>query len=364
MKVLLVSPTALPGGSERAMAGLARHLPALGIEARAVLLQDGPMAGWLAEAGCPVEIVTAGRARDLPSSARVVRRLAAAARGVDVVLSNQSKGHLFGGIAARLARRPEVWWQHGAPSRHNRMDRAGSFVRSAVVVVINREAVEAQRSLTPRARIELVHSGVDVAGAAQRKGSSSEIEAKPWNGNRVVGIVGRLQPWKGQEVFLRAAAIVAERHGDLHFLVVGGAILGWEGDYPERLEALAEELGIAGRVHFTGHRDDVYPYFDAMDVVVNASFGEPFGLVIVEAMALGKPVIATASGGPLDIIEDGVSGLLVAPGDHRQLADAIERVLTEPGLAAGLSAGAAERAPTFSDEAMAARMGAILASVA
>lgn len=118
------------------------------------------------------------------------------------------------------------------------------------------------------------------------------------------------------------------------------------------LDDLVADLGMAGRVVFTGDRRDVYDWFDAIDVAVHASWGEAFGLVLVEAMALGTPVVATSVGGPAEIIEDGVSGLLVAPGDHRAMADAIARAL-DPVVAAGLGRAAAARAERFSAERMA-----------
>lgn len=126
-------------------------------------------------------------------------------------------------------------------------------------------------------------------------------------------MVARLQPWKGQELFLRAAALVARMRSDVRFAIVGGAILGWEGDYPQRLRALAAQLGIEDRVFLAGHQADVYPWFDALDLSVTASVGEPFGLVTVEALALRKPVVGVRSAGTAEIIEDGVSGLLVPP---------------------------------------------------
>ena len=185
-------------------------------------------------------------------------------------------------------------------------------------------------------------------------GSGASIKRSlGWENNPTVGIVGRLQPWKGQEVFLQAAARLAEVREDIRFIVVGGAILGWEGSYPDDLRRLADDLGIADRVHFAGHQSTSHPWYDALDVVVHASFGEPFGLVLVEAMALGKPLVATGVGGPLEIVEDGTSGLLVPPGDPERLAEAVERILADPGLASTLSRGAAERAKAFTEERMA-----------
>lgn len=364
MRVLLVSPTSVPGGAERALASLARRLPELGFHPRAVLLQRGPLEGWLADAGCPVEVIEAGRTRQLHRAVSTVAKLTLRARNADVVLSNQSKGHVYGGLAAFAARRPAVWWQQGTPER-SPIEQAAARVPAAVIVASSQASVAAQRRLTPHRRIELVHLGVNLDSVRAYRGSGNGLRATHgWAGCRLVGIVGRLQEWKGQDVFLRAAARVAEAHPATVFIVVGGAILGWEGEYPEQLRHLATALGIEHKVNFVGHQDDVYPWFDMLDVVVHASFGEPFGLVILEAMALGKAVVATAAGGPTEIVEDGASGLLVPPGDDEAMAAAINRILCGNEFRTKLEVGAAARADAFDETLMAERLAGIFREVA
>jgi glycosyltransferase involved in cell wall biosynthesis len=175
--------------------------------------------------------------------------------------------------------------------------------------------------------------------------------------------VGRLEPWKGQEVFLQAAARIAERCPDARFAVVGSAITDKLRAYPDQLERLAATLGLADRVHFAGHVDDTAPWFDALDVCVHATHGEPFGLVVVEAMAVATPVVATALGGPTEIVEHGTSGLLVPPGEPEPLADAVASILADERLAARLADGGAQRASRFSDDRMAAGFAAVLDGV-
>lgn len=363
-RVLLVSPTAVPGGAEHALASLAARLPEFGFEPRAVLLQEGPLEEWLGGVGCPTVVVPAGRTRHVVRTARVLSRLRriAAREGAQVVLSNQSKGHFYGGLAALAARIPAVWWQQGIPSP-SRIEHAARLAPSAVVVCSSDAAIASQAHLTPRRRIEKIHLGIPVQAIAARRKSGAAIRRElGWEGP-VVGIVGRLQPWKGQEVFLRAASIVAREDPDARFAVVGGAVLGWEGSYPDDLRRLAGQLGIADKVYFAGHRPDVIPWFDALDVVVHASFGEPFGLVLVEAMALGKPLVAAAEGGPLEIVEDGVSGLLTPPGDPERLAEAVLRILRSPRLAEALTVGARARAERFSEERMAKAFAQLLGEI-
>jgi hypothetical protein len=363
-RVLLVSPTAVPGGAEHALARLAALLPANGVEPSAAVLGEGPLVDWLLERGCPTTVVPAGRTRELPATARAVAAIRRLAREqqADAVFSNQSKGHVYGGLAAAAAGLPAVWWQHGIPGT-SRFDRAAARVPAAAIACTSGAAAGAQRAVSPRRRIVRISPGTPVAAIAARKGCGASVRGVLGDGGPLVGIVGRLQPWKGQDVFLRAAEEVVRAEPLARFAVVGGPILGWEGPYPDDLRRLAHRLGIADRVVFAGHQDDVVPWFDAMDVVVHASFGEPFGLVVVEAMALGKPVVASADGGPLEIVENGFSGLLVPPGRPEALAAAVVRVLRDPVLAARLSSGATARAGRFDEELTAEQVSQLLLAV-
>jgi glycosyltransferase involved in cell wall biosynthesis len=370
-RVLLVSPSAKPGGAERALAGVARHLPEYGWQVSALLLENGPLAGWLEAAGCSCVVLPAHRTREVHRSLITVGRLARLVRSTraDVVLSNMDKGHVFGGLASALVGRPAVLWQHGIPSnRHRipsgRLEKVAAIIPKASVIASCNLAVAAQQRVT-RAPVRKVAPGIAVNEVAAALGRGSELRATlGWEGKTVIGIVGRLQPWKGQEVFLQAAALLARKRPDLQFCVVGGAILGWEGSYEADLHAYAEhDPALGDRVYFTGHQEDVYPWMDALDIVVHASFGEPFGLVLVEAMALAKPLVATDEGGPSEIVEDGVSGLLVRPGDPEALVWALRRILDEVGLSDRLTTGARARANEFTEETMAAGVAAVLDEV-
>ncbi|HVS84788.1 MAG TPA: glycosyltransferase [Gaiellaceae bacterium] len=359
-RVLLVAASAKPGGAERAAVALARSLPEHGWELVPVLLEDGPARAWFEPEAL---LLPAGRTRQLHRTTATVRRLARLARGheVSAIVSSQSRSHVYGGLAARLAHLPAVWWQHGIPSG-SRVDRAAALVPAAAVVCVSEHAAAAQRAFTPRARVAVVHESTFVPSVAP--GSRERLRRQlGWEKAPVVGIVGRLEPWKGQELFLRAAALAAADRPELRFAVVGGAVLGWEGDYPRRLEALARRLGIADRVHFAGHQDDVGPWYAALDVVVHASTEEPFGLVLVEAMALGKPLVTASGGAATEIVEDGRSGLVSAH-EPAPLAAALARILDEPGLAERLGAGGVERAAHYAPARAAAAFARVLDSVA
>jgi glycosyltransferase involved in cell wall biosynthesis len=363
--VLLVTPTAVPGGAERALAGFARHLPTHGFAPSAVLLDQGPLELWLRQAGCPTHVIPAGRMRQPLRTLKTVETISSVLRrgGHELVFSNQAKGHIYGGLAGRASGVPAVWWQHGVANR-NRMDLAAACVPARAVVCSTDEAVRAQQRRNKRASIMKVHPGVPADEIAGRGGSGATVRAHlGWEANEVVVIVARLQPGKGQETFLDAAAVVRQRFPSARFAVVGGAVLGWEGDYPERLKRRADQLGLREAVFFAGHQEDVYPWFDCADVVVHASSSETFGLVLLEAMALSKPLVATAVGGPNEIVEDGHSGLLVPPGDVAALARAVTQVLEDDALAGRLAQGGRARATAFSEERCAEQLARLLHDV-
>jgi glycosyltransferase involved in cell wall biosynthesis len=326
-------------------------------------LEDGPLRAWLEP---DVTVLPAGRTRHLFRTVKTVRELARIARRNDAaaVVSSLSKTHVYGGVAAALATIPAVWWQRDIPTG-SRIERVAAHVPAAAVVCVSEASAHAQRSLTPRSTVVAVYPGAAVAPREEGTHSREAIRARlGWDDAFVVGIVGRLQPWKGQRTFLHAAAIIANQHPGARFAVIGGAILGWEGDYPDELRRLAAELGIAERVHFAGHQEHVLPWYDALDVVVHASTAEPFGRVLVEGMALGKPIVAATQGGALEIVEDGVSALVVAPQDPEAIADAVLRIAGDTELASQLGDGALARAREFTPERAAAEFAAVLDSLA
>lgn len=166
------------------------------------------------------------------------------------------------------------------------------------------------------------------------------------------GILGMLLPWKGHTVFLKAAARVFERIPDARAFIIGAAPPRGKA-YERELRALAQELGIADRVIFTGFRPDVSEMLQLLDVVAHASVDpEPFGRVIAEAMAMKRPVIATRAGGPTEIIDDGRTGFLVPPGDDEALAYRLITLLENPSLAERVAeAGYTAARDRFSAEA-------------
>ncbi len=152
--------------------------------------------------------------------------------------------------------------------------------------------------------------------------------AAPPDHEPLIGIIGNIKPWKGQKTVIEAVALLVENYPKLRCMIVGSAAKGSNG-YLDELKSLVIQNSLQDNVSFTGYRSDATSIISNLDVVVHASIDpEPFGRVIVEGMALGKPVIATNMGGPTELIKSGDTGILVPPNDPIQLADAIDQLLS------------------------------------
>lgn len=145
--------------------------------------------------------------------------------------------------------------------------------------------------------------------------------------NPLIGTVGRFHPWKGHRYFLQAAKIVSEKYPEARFLIVGDVAFDGHRQYKQELLELIQTLNLRDKVILTGSRKDIPKIMKAMDLFVLPSLREPFGIVLLEAQACGKPVIATSVGGIPEAMKDGDTGILVDPGDSKGLADAILSLL-------------------------------------
>ncbi len=197
-------------------------------------------------------------------------------------------------------------------------------------------------------RFVTIYDGIEVARFATGGGAAVRRELGIPADAPCVGIVGHVQGWKGQLVVAEAVARARRSLPALHALVVGGVHrLGAE--YAERLEERVAAPDLAGHVVLTGARRDVAACMDAMDVVIHASDREPFGRVLLEAMAASRPVIAPREGGPLEIVVDGETGVLVPPRDPDALAAAMVSLVSDPARRAAMARAARARVAAVFD---------------
>jgi glycosyltransferase involved in cell wall biosynthesis len=339
------------------------------VDATVVLAEDGPLVERLERAGAAVQVLPLrprarlvrreelgrGHARLLRAGATTAAystRLARRLRTLrpDLVHANTLKALFYGVTAARLARTPLVWHAH---------DRISDDYLPSPAVALVRRVARTTTGVIANSRSTLATLGVlnrptaiipEPVRHQAFRGRRGRRPGEPFR----VAMVGRIAPWKGQDVFLRAFAIAFADSTERGILI--GAPLFGEEQYERELRGLIERLGLGGRFELTGYADDVASELERVDALVHASvIPEPFGRVIVEGMAAGLPVVAAADGGPAEIIDDGVDGLLYGPGDVEALAAAMRRVADDPGLASRLGTAAAERARVFSPELAASR---------
>ena len=344
VRILHVAKVAGISGSENHLLLLLPALRERGYDVRFAMLHEGEpgareLAGLLEEAGIPVERVRLARAASPLAFSRLLR----------IVRDNRPEilhTHLvhadFHGLAAgRLARVPVlVSTKHGFnPFRGGRAfaaaDRAVAGladVHIAISAGLARYLAESEGF--DEASFEIVHYGI-VAGP----------EPAPLPRAPRLAVVGRLIPIKGHDVLLRALAEVRAEASEVTLEVAG------EGRLEEELRATAHRLGLEDAVRFLGRVAPVGPVFERAEVVVVPSFGEGFGMVALEAMERGRPVIASSVGGLPEIVEEGVTGLLVPPGDAGALAAAIRELARDPGRTAEMgAAGRARALEAFSQE--------------
>ena len=356
MRVLITMPWGQRlGGAEAMLQTVLDGAPQSGHELELVFLQEGPWPAELREAGLHVEVVEAGRLRDVRRWIATVARLARIfrRRRPDLILNWSAKTQLYGAPAAVLAGMTDrvLWWQHAIQARHW-IDRCATALPAIAIGCSSDTAARAQAQLSPSRPTFVV-----APGTRSPNGASTQASLELPTDVPIVGLVGRMEPWKGQDRMLSAQALLRERGYRVHTVMVGGDAYDISPDYARSLPQLVDRLGLADAVTMTGHVPDAGPYIERMDILVNASDCEPFGIVLLEGMARGVAVVAVDAGGPAEYVEDGRTGVLARSGEPEALADALEPLLAAPALRHALGEAGRERyAEEFTDAAMRERL--------
>jgi glycosyltransferase involved in cell wall biosynthesis len=365
VRVLFVNVGSVIGGAEHSLLLLLKALRGSGIDLHVALLDDGvfrsrldtegfattlvPLPDRIKQVGrYDADAVVGSRAALLALGTPVVWKLSALARDVaaDVIHTNGMKAHLVGGLAGRISGIPVVWHVRDfpPPGWAGRVFRLQARMLPAVVLT-NSEAVrsdvDGHRPGSTAATV--VFNPVDLDRFHPRTQGTLRDELKLSAQIQIVGMIAHLTPWKGHGLFLDAAKRISDVRPAVRFVVVGGdtyATAGHDG-YRDALIAQATRLGIADKVVFVGEREDVAGVLADLDIVVHCPVQpEPFGRVVAEAMAVGRPVVASRCGGIAEFVDDGVDGLLVEPGDPGAIVDAVGRLLNDPKLRCDLARSA------------------------
>ncbi len=375
VRVLFLDHTGLVGGAEHSLLELARGMRAhAGVDVL-VACPDGPFRMLLERHGidwAPLQGSSASLRLHPLRTPLALRELLVAARQLealierrrpDVVHANSIRASLVLALARRREHRP-------TSVAHVRDTLPPSSLSRAIAGLLARRAdaiiAVSTSSAAPFAGAEVVDNAVDLGRYRPRTAAPEALRAQLAVPARTPLLlhVAQLTPWKGQRTTIDALGLLRGPGPPAHLLIVGevkfvGAGTSFDNRrYFEELQARTAQLALADRVHFLGERADVEHLLAGCDVALLPSWDEPFGRSVAEAMAVGTPVIATNVGGPAELIEDGVDGLLVAPREPSAWATSIDGLLGDPERRAAL--GAAGRATATRRFATAEVVGQVL----
>jgi glycosyltransferase involved in cell wall biosynthesis len=349
-KILFLDQSGKPGGAELCLLDIAKPYQD---NCLVGLFAEGTFRQLLEKQQIPVEVLTTKAIEVRKESSLVkglgslgqliplINRVAALSRNYDLIYANTQKALVVGAIASFISRRPLVYHLHDILSldHFSATNRriAVTLANGAALVIANSQASQAAFIAAGGRKdiVEFVYNGFDLALYEHLPNPTAIKQQLGIQEDKfVVGHFSRLSPWKGQHILLEALTRCPEK---VTALFVGDALFG-EQDYVQQLHAQVAELNLENRVKFLGFRDDVTSLMAACDMVTHTStVAEPFGRVIVEAMLCGTPVVATSAGGARELVEAGITGWLVAPGDVMELAAAINDCINQPEQSASMA---------------------------
>lgn len=237
------------------------------------------------------------------------------------------------GSVARLTQRvPVVYTEHNLANSYRtpvRMINRATYSRNAATIAVSDAVAESIHDY-PSPSKQVIPNGVSIEGTVDISGVRGELELD--ESEYLVVHVGNIRPLKGHATLVAAAASLDKIRHDVQIVSIGGEKT--EGDLAS-IRTMAADTGVSGRIRFLGRREDALAFIAACDLYVNPADVEGLPVTILEALALARPVVATAVGGVPSIIRDGETGVLVPPGDPDAMAKAIDRMIDNPQEAAG-----------------------------
>jgi glycosyltransferase involved in cell wall biosynthesis len=342
MKILFYNHTGKVSGAERMLLLVLAGLDRSRFESIVLCPKDGPLIETVRGSGLRTEVCPTLEARFTLRIDRLVKYLVSfwlvmrkVRRTVveinpDLVHANSIRAGLVATAATLRLETRVVWHLHDLLPRHpfSVAIRVFAFMFARARMIAVSQAVAdnfAGRSFSLRNRVTVILNGIEMERFKRVEGARNAIreELRIAETDFVVGIVGMLTPRKGQLALVENFSRVLERIPNARLVVVGAAVFNRDEVYAERLRKAAENRGISDRVHFLGSRNDVSALMQSLDLVVVNSSVEPFGLVLIEAMACGAPVLAAISGGIPELIEHSRTGWLIKYGNNQLLVDSI-----------------------------------------
>ncbi len=349
MRILYLNHTALMSGAERSLLTLIEGLP--GEVEAVVACPGGPLAAAARALGVRVVEIpgtdaslrlhplhTTRGAADLLRSALAVRSTAKSSRP-DLVHTNTIRAGIVGAAVARIGGPPVVAHVRDRLPPGRIPDVTLKALVAGARVVIANSRYTAARIPSGSAQMRVISNPVNLTRFSRR--SVDRVAARERLGidssDFVLTVIGQITPWKDQDLAIRVADELLHIEPHMHLLIVGSAKFTSRAArfdnraYADELRRTVTTLGLDDRVSFLGEREDIPEILGATDLVLVPSWEEPFGRAVIEAMAMGVPVIATDVGGPAEIIREGVDGLLLPPRRPERWAAAVRSLLDDPG---------------------------------
>ena len=326
LNVLYVIWSLRPGGAERVVVNLANNLSRERFRPVVCCLNDPGEWASLLRDDVPLHFLDKRPSIDLSMISKIGRLIKQ--ENIDIVHTHLATANTWGRLAAVIRRVPVIlatehstdvwksWYQFPIDRILTR------FSTKLIAVSHSVERFYCDRLKLSRQKVDVIYNGIEVESfevRIDRAEKRRELGISP--SAPVVAVIGRLIPDKGHRIFFDAMETVKKRHPDCVGLVVG------DGPLRKELEEDAAERGLGSTIHFTGQRRDVEEILAAVDIVANASTREGHPLVVLEAMAAGRPIVATSVGGTPECVTDDVTGFLVPPARPGPLADRISYLL-------------------------------------
>ena len=328
-----------------------------------VFLQEGPLVEQVRGWGYETFVIPATRLTDplnYLSTVLALRRWIRREKP-DAVFCWMLKAHLYVGVAAILSGTRTLWFQHGI-SGGGKIDRIGTRLPADRILCCSAASQAAQDLLPPGRPTSICYPGVSFPSERPLPAKESRTQLNLSPGARIVGMVARLERWKGAHIFVEAAQIVSASLPGTYFFIVGGEHPR-DPAYAEQIRQMAADSGLGEHFILAGQRPaaEVPLWQASADIIVHPITGEePFGMAVAEAMGMGRVVVASDEGGPREIIQDGVNGFLVPRGDKDALAAQLIRLLQNPDEIKRVEANAFERGRSFSIPVFVDRVDALL----
>jgi len=361
-KILILMPISFQhGGAEKALVDLVSYSDNPSVKWMVVFASHGSLVEKIKGLNVETEVLESGRLLNIFKYLLTIFKLVKIIKKekADLIIGWTGKAHLYSGPSSMIARCKSAWFQMGLPSTSNLSDVITHMIPTKTIFCCSKFVGNEQKKLWPRRDLQSVYPGYSSKEFDQKllhpleeiKNKLGIVATK----GKIIGIVGRLQTWKGMHTVIKTMPIVLKKHPETVCLVVGGQHP-YEKKYQKFLNQLIADLKLYKNVVMVGRQTNIPDWISVMDVFIHASDREPFGIVIPEAMALGKAIIAGDTGGPKEIIKEKSNGLICPFNDHRKMAELIIFYLDHPDIAQRMGENARTDSKLFTDERFSKKM--------